>query len=286
LSGATRHCQIRNEFGNIANGRRRIRCLDSIGPAFCAVSRHTHIQNNCRRKIELSNSNPDLIFTPPAIPTVAVMGTHLRFPVNRIFCVGRNYAAHAREMGMEIDRDVPFYFTKSSVSIVESGAIVPYPPGTHDYHHEMELVVAIGKAAFCTSTRDAWDVVFGYACGLDMTRRDLQFRARERGRPWDLGKNFENSAVIGEMVAAGECGRIESGAISLSVNGEIRQLGDISDLIWTVPELISDLSNYYHLLPGDLLYTGTPAGVGPVEPGDRIEGSIERVGEISLSIAS
>lgn len=234
----------------------------------------------------MSKANPKLIFAPPAIPTVAVRETDSRFPVNRIFCVGRNYAAHAREMGMEVDREAPFYFTKSAASIVESGATVPYPPGTSDFHHEIELVVAIGKPAFRIASRDGWEPVFGYACGLDMTRRDLQFRARDKGRPWDLGKNFENSAVIAEIVAASECGRIESGAISLTVNDEPRQEGDISDLIWTVPELIADLSNYYHLLPGDLLYTGTPAGVGPVEPGDRIAGRIEPVGEISLTIAS
>lgn len=233
----------------------------------------------------MSNAHPELILAPPAVPTVPVRGTDLRFPVNRIFCVGRNYEAHAKEMGVAVDREAPFYFIKCASSIVESDATVPYPPGTSNYHHEIELVVAIGTPAFCVAVEDAPEVVFGYACGLDMTRRDLQFEARGKGRPWDLGKNFENSAVISEIVKASECGSIESGEISLSVNEELRQTGNISDLIWTVPELIADLSTYYHLQPGDLLYTGTPAGVGPVEPGDRIAGNIDQVGEIALTIA-
>lgn len=234
----------------------------------------------------MSSIDPKLAFPAPAVPTVAVKGTDQRFPVNRIFCVGRNFAAHAKEMGMEVDRDAPFYFTKSASSIVASGATVPYPPGTSNFHHEVELVVAIGTPAFCVDVEDALQCVFGYAAGLDMTRRDLQFEARSKARPWDLGKNFENSAVISEIVAASESGHIVSGEISLSVNNSIRQAGDISDLIWTVSELIADLSRYYHLQPGDLLYTGTPAGVGPVEPGDHIAGRIHRLAEITLTIAA
>jgi fumarylpyruvate hydrolase len=234
----------------------------------------------------VSDSNSALIFSAPPSPTVPVKGTDLHFPVNRIFCVGRNYEAHAREMGMAVDREAPFYFTKSASSVVASGTTVPYAPGTSNLHHEMELVVALGKPVFCVSEDDATDAIFGYACGLDMTRRDLQFKARDKGRPWDLGKNFENSAVISEIVTVSESGHIQSGNISLSVNEERRQTGDISDLIWSVPELIADLSKYYHLQPGDLLYTGTPAGVGPVEPGDVITGSIDQVGKIELTIAS
>lgn len=233
----------------------------------------------------MNDADADLIFAPPELPTVPVQGSAARFPVNRIFCVGRNYAAHAREMGMAVDREAPFYFTKSAASIVVSGATVPYPPGTSNCHHEMELVVAIDKPAFGIAVEDAAGVIFGYACGLDMTRRDLQIKYREKGRPWDLGKNFENSAVISTIVPIDQSGYIESGHISLSVNDEIRQAGDISDLIWSVPELLADLSRYYHLQPGDLLYTGTPAGVGPVENGDHLAGSIERVGEIELTIA-
>jgi fumarylpyruvate hydrolase len=232
-----------------------------------------------------STAEAKTIFAPPAVTTVAIKGSELRFPVNRIFCVGRNYEAHAKEMGMAVDRESPFYFTKSASSIVESGAIVPYPPGTSNYHHEMELVVAIENPAFRVSVDDASEIIFGYACGLDMTRRDLQLVARDKGRPWDLGKNFEDSAVISEIVTASESGHIKSGDIRLSVNNDLRQSGDISDLIWNVPELIADLSKYYHLQPGDLLYTGTPAGVGPVEPGDVIAGSIDQVGEINFIIA-
>ncbi len=232
------------------------------------------------------NSGPStLVFSAPPSPTVPVKGTDLQFPVNRIFCVARNYEAHAEEMGMAIDREEPFYFIKSASSIVASGATVPYAPGTNNLHHEMELVVALGKPVFCVTEEDANEAIFGYACGLDMTRRDLQFKARDKGRPWDLAKNFENSAVISEIVTVGESGHIQAGDIRLSVNGEQRQSGDVSDLIWSVPELIADLSKYYHLQPGDLLYTGTPAGVGPVEPGDVITGSIDQVGKIELTIA-
>jgi fumarylpyruvate hydrolase len=149
----------------------------------------------------------------------------------------------------------------------------------------MELVVAIGQAGFCVTEENARDLIYGYACGLDMTRRDLQLKARDKGRPWDLGKNFENAAVISSIVVAEQSGHIESGDIRLSVNGDVRQVGDIRDLIWNVPELIADISKYYHLQPGDLLYTGTPAGVGPVEPGDTIKGNIDKVGEIELTIA-
>jgi len=233
----------------------------------------------------VSDNHSGLTFPPPEIPTVAVRGSSLRFPVNRVFCVARNYEEHAREMGMSVDRDAPFYFMKCSCSVVASGATVPYPPGTSNLHHEMELVAAIGRPAFEIGADEALDVVFGYACGLDMTRRDLQFQARDRGRPWDLGKNFENAAVMSEIVEVADCGHIGSGRISLAVNGEARQDGDIRDLIWNVPELIVDLSRFYHLEPGDLLYTGTPAGVGPVEPGDALTGSIEGLGDIALDIA-
>lgn len=233
----------------------------------------------------MSDAHPDFILAAPSQTSVPIKGTDLRFPVNRIFCVGRNYAAHAKEMGMEVDRGEPIYFTKSSYTIAQSGETVPYPPGTSDYHHEMELVVAIGKPAFRIAEDDALSIVLGYACGLDMTRRDLQLAARDKGRPWDLGKNFENAAVMSEIVEVSECGHISSGNIRLTVNGEVRQDGDISDLIWSVPEVISDLSNYYHLEPGDLIYTGTPAGIGPVEPGDSLAGSIDNVGEITFNIA-
>ena len=153
---------------------------------------------------------------------------------------------------MAVDRESPFYFTKSASTIVASGTTVPYPPGTRNYHHEIELVVAIDKPTFCVAVENALEIVFGYACGLDMTRRDLQLEARDKGRPWDLGKNFENSAVISEIITVSQSGHIQSGDIRLSVNGDLRQVGDIRDLIWSVPELIADLSRYYHLQPGGL----------------------------------
>jgi len=234
----------------------------------------------------VSDNHPELIFAPPRATGIPIRGSQSRFPVNRVFCVGRNYLAHAREMGMAEERDAPIYFTKCSAHVVLSGAEVPYPPGTHDYHHEMELVVAVGKPAFRTEVSQALEAVFGYACGLDMTRRDLQYKAVPKGHPWDVGKDFENSAVMAEIVRVAECGHIDSGAIRLSVNGEPRQSGDIGDLMWSVPELIADLSNFYHLQPGDLIYTGTPAGVGPVVPGDHISGSIDRIGEITLTIGA
>ena len=224
-------------------------------------------------------------FAPQATPSVPVLGADELFPVHRIFCVGRNYEAHAKEMGMAVDREAPFYFMKSSSSIVMSGSTIKYPPGTENCHHEMELVVAIGQPAFEISIADAPKIIFGYACGIDLTRRDLQFKARDKGRPWDLGKNFENAAVISPIIRVSDSGYIDSGSIELGVNGDIKQDGDIKDLIWNVPELIADLSRYYHLLPGDLLYTGTPAGVGPIEPGDELTGHIDRVGDISLTIS-
>jgi len=232
----------------------------------------------------MSTKDPALLFEPLSLPTVPVRGTNARFPVNRIFCVGRNYEAHAKEMGMTEARTAPMYFIKDPSCIVESGATVPYPPGTKAYHHEIELVAAIDKPAFRISAGDALEIVFGYACGLDMTRRDLQALARDKGWPWDTGKNFEQSAIISEIVPATDTGHIDSGSITLDVNGELKQSGDISDLIWSVPELIADLSKYYHLQPGDLIYTGTPAGIGPVVPGDHLLGKVEGVGEITLTV--
>lgn len=226
------------------------------------------------------------LFAPPRDALVPIAGDTRLFPIRRIFCVGRNYAAHAREMGVEADRDAPFYFTKSRDAYTPSGATIPYPPGTRDFHYEMELVVALGGSASGASAESALSAVFGYACGLDMTRRDLQQAARLKQRPWDIGKDFENAAVLAPIVPASVCGHIERGAISLKLNGELRQSGDIADLIHSVPAIITHLSHYYHLDAGDLIYTGTPEGVGAVAPGDRIEGAVEGVGEIALSIAA
>ncbi len=223
-------------------------------------------------------------FPPSQTSSVSISGTDERFPVNRIFCVGRNYEAHAAEMGVKVDREAPFYFTKSPSTIVETGAQIPYPPGTQNYHHEIELVVAIGSPCSNVDVPSAHEHIFGYAVGLDMTRRDLQLVAREKGRPWDLGKDFEQSAVISTIVTVEQCGHPERAGISLEVNGDMRQLADISDLIWSVPEIISDLSKFYHLVPGDLIYTGTPAGVGAVQPGDHLHGEVVGIGAVDLSI--
>jgi fumarylpyruvate hydrolase len=222
----------------------------------------------------------------PPTPTLAVRGSDLRLPVNRIFCVGRNYHAHALEMGAPVDKATarPFYFTKTPSTLVESGATVTYPSGTANYHYEMELVVVIGKAGFRVTESDAPAMIYGYAAGLDMTRRDLQLVARDKGRPWDLGKDFEQSAVCSEVVPA--TGVLAEGAITLAVNGETRQRSDLSMLIWNIPEIIADLSGFYHLQPGDVIYTGTPEGVGAVSPGDRITGRIDGVGEVALTVGA
>jgi fumarylpyruvate hydrolase len=221
----------------------------------------------------------------PRIHSLPVRGRRERFPINRLFFVGRNYHAHAVEMGRPVDKsiEVPFYFTKSASTLIESGATVAYPPETQDYQHEMELVLAIGARGFRVSEGDAPKLIYGYACGLDMTRRDLQLAAREKGRPWDLGKDVEESSVVSEIVPKARTVLSEGGLV-MTVNGQLRQKSDLSKLIWGIPELIADLSKFYHLQPGDLIFTGTPEGVGRVGPGDRIEGWIDGVGEISLIV--
>jgi fumarylpyruvate hydrolase len=229
-------------------------------------------------------SNVTLWPAAPA-PSLPVRGHAERAPVNRLFFVGRNYHAHAAEMGRPVDKatSAPFYFTKSPQTLVESGATVPYPAATQDFQHEMELVVVIGAPGFQVSATDAPRLIYGYACGLDMTRRDLQLAAREQGRPWDLGKDVEQSSVVSAIVPMP--GRVlEAGELAMSVNGARRQQSDLSKLIWNVPELIADLSRFYELQPGDLIFTGTPEGVGPVLPGDRIDGHIDWIGEIVLHV--
>lgn len=226
------------------------------------------------------------LFDLPANPSVPVLGEDARFPIRRIFCVGRNYAAHAREMGSEPDREAPFYFTKSPWAVCPSGATVPYPLGTANCHYEMELVVAIGAPAFRVDTADALSAVFGYACGFDMTRRDLQNAAKDQGRPWDFGKDFENAAVVAPITRAAAFGTPGAQTIRLTQNGAVRQDAVISDMIFSVPELIAHLSTYYHLEPGDLIYTGTPAGVGPIAEGDRLVGTIDGLTPVELTIGA
>ena len=225
------------------------------------------------------------LFTPPAIQSLPIRGQTERFPINRIFCVGRNYHAHAVEMGKPVDKSAerPFYFTKSPQSLVQSGATVAYPPGTSNYHFEMELVLAVGKPGFRVSAENAHEVIYGYAAGLDMTRRDLQLVARDKGRPWDLGKDIEQGSVCSEIVPMPGA-VIESGAIALEVNGATKQSSDVDKLIWNIREIIADLSLFYHLQPGDLIYTGTPEGVGAVVSGDRITGRVEGVAEVALNV--
>jgi fumarylpyruvate hydrolase len=230
-------------------------------------------------------SNPAYLWTPPAVASLPVRGRAERLPVNRIFCVGRNYHAHAIEMGRPVDKaaERAFYFIKSPQALVESGATVPYPPETKDYHYEMELVLVIGKPGFRMPAERAHEVIYGYACGLDMTRRDLQLIAREKGRPWDLGKDIEQGAVCSEVVNM-EGVVIEHADLALQVNGQERQHSDVSRLIWSIREIIADLSLYYHLQPGDLIYTGTPEGVGAVVPGDHLVGRIQGVGTVELRV--
>ncbi len=225
------------------------------------------------------------LFPPAPVASLPIEGRSERFPVNRLFFVGRNYHAHAVEMGKPVDKSVerPFYFTKSPSTLVESGATAAYPSETSNFHHEMELVVAIGQPGFRVAAERAHELVYGYACGLDMTRRDLQLVARDKGRPWDLGKDVEGSSVCAPIKPMPGV-VLDKGALSMSVNGQVRQKSDIDKLIWNIRELIADLSLFYHLQPGDVIYTGTPEGVGPVLPGDVIEGSVDGVGTVKLVV--
>ena len=223
------------------------------------------------------------------IPTVPVFGTNQQFPVRHIYCVGRNYAEHAKEMGGDATKEPPFFFCKSADSVfpVVAPAVgtVRYPLATRNYHHEIELVVAIGKRGMQLAAEKANDIVFGYATGLDMTRRDLQNEMREKKRPWDLGKSFAQAAPIAPIHPVALTGLLDRGAIRLDVNGARRQQGDLADMIWDVPHTLAFLSQYYELLPGDLVFTGTPAGVGAVVAGDRLDGHIDGLTPLSIVIA-
>jgi fumarylpyruvate hydrolase len=224
------------------------------------------------------------VFSPPALPSVPVKGTHERFPVHRIYCVGRNYAAHAREMGKDPEREAPFFFTKPADAIVENGASIPYPSRTASLHHEVELVVALGKGGKDIPVSEALQCVYGYAVGNDFTRRDLQNEAKDKGRPWDTAKGFDRAAPITAITPASVSGHVAKGRIWLKVNGELRQQGDLAELIWSVPEVIAELSTLFELQAGDLIYTGTPAGVGAVKSGDRIEGGVEGLDTLVTTI--
>lgn len=223
-------------------------------------------------------------FAPPMAPTVEIDGAAARFPVHRIYCVGRNYAAHAREMGMDPEREPPFFFAKPADAVTANGAAVPYPPRTSNLHHEIELVVAIGEGGRDIPVGNALAHVFGYAVGNDLTRRDLQFAAREKGQPWDVSKGFDHSAPMTAIRRASEVGHPSRGAIWLEVNGESRQRADLCEMIWNVPEILSELSALFELKPGDLVFTGTPAGVGPVVRGDSLVGGIEGLDTLRTTI--
>jgi fumarylpyruvate hydrolase len=219
-------------------------------------------------------------------PSLPVEGTDARFPVGRIYCVGRNYAEHAREMGHDPDREPPFFFMKAANSIVPSGSTISYPVGTKDVHHEIEMVVAIARGGKNIPVEKALEHVFGYGVGLDMTRRDIQGEAKKMGRPWEMGKSFDESAPLSALQPASKIGHPAKGAIWLKVNGQVKQQGDLAMQIWTVPEQINYLSNLITLQPGDLIFSGTPAGVGPIKPGDRLEGHVDGVGELAVSYRS
>nr|UOZ96307.1 Fumarylpyruvate hydrolase [Cupriavidus sp.] len=223
------------------------------------------------------------LFPPSSQPVLPVRGRKEVVPVHRIYCIGRNYEAHAVEMGHDPSKEPPFFFQKNPDSLVVGGDF-PYPPQSQDVHHEVEMVVAIGKSGSNIPVDKALEYVLGYAVGLDMTCRDLQTEAKKLGRPWEPGKSFEYSAPCSELVLAADIGHPSEGEIHLKVNGEIRQKGDLNQLIWKVPELVSVMSNFYHLQPGDLIFTGTPAGIGPVHKGDSLECFLKPVGGLSLKV--
>lgn len=223
------------------------------------------------------------VFEPPPRPQLRVAGASARFPLRRVYCVGQNYRAHAIEMGGDPQRTPPFFFGKPPDAVTHARSI-PYPPRTADLHHEIELVVALGRGGRDIPATSALDHVFAYAVGVDLTRRDLQADAKRAGQPWETAKGFDFSAPVSELSRISEVGHPGAGAITLAVNGALRQQGDLRDMIWSVPEIISELSTYFRLAPGDLLFTGTPAGVGPVQPGDRVTGHVEGVGVLEFTL--
>ncbi len=224
------------------------------------------------------------VITPPQRPSLAIVDSEDRFAVRRIYCVGRNYAEHAREMGHDPDRDPPFFFQKSPDNLLEAGMDFPYPTRSSNVHFEIELVVALGTGGSSIAAANALDHIYGYAVGLDMTRRDLQGEAKKLGRPWEVGKAFDHSAPCSALVPAQRIGHPNSGRIWLDVNGETRQQGDLKDLIWNVPETIEHLSQLFELAPGDLIFTGTPAGVGPCQVGDELHGGVDGLAELSVKV--
>jgi fumarylpyruvate hydrolase len=224
------------------------------------------------------------VFAPHPLPTLPIRGSDKVFPVHRIYCVGRNYAEHAIEMGHDPSREAPFFFQKNPDTLVQSGGTFPYPDASKDVHHELEMVVALKSGGKDIALDQALGHVFGYAVGLDMTRRDLQGEAKKLGRPWEVGKAFESAAPCSEIVPASAIGHPAQGAVWLKVNGQERQKGDLNQLIWKVPEMIAYLSGLFELRAGDLIFSGTPAGVGPVKRGDVLHGGVEGVGELKVTV--
>ena len=232
----------------------------------------------------MSSSNTNYVFAPPATVSVGVVGESARYPVRRIYCVGRNYAEHAREMGHDPDRELPFFFQKNPDNLVLDNKDFPYPTMTSNLHHEIELVVAMGQGGRDIQAANALSHVYGYALGIDLTRRDLQNEAKKTGRPWEIGKAFEHSAPMTDITPAAKSGHLSKGAIWLKVNGEVRQQSDLTQLIWNIPDIIAHLSAIFELRAGDLIMTGTPAGVAAVKPGDVMEGFCEGVGTIITKV--
>jgi len=226
------------------------------------------------------------VITPAEQASLAVAGSDKRFPVRRVYCVGRNYAEHAREMGHDPDRDPPFFFSKPADAIVPAEGTIEYPPQTDDFHYEIELIVAIGKGGKNIPVAQALEHVWGYSVGIDLTRRDLQAVAKKMGRPWEWAKGFDVSGPSTPLKPASEVGHPATGRIWLSVNGDVRQQGDLSELIWSVPEVISYISESMALQPGDLIFTGTPAGVGAIRPGDVVTGGVDGVGSFEMKVGN
>jgi fumarylpyruvate hydrolase len=234
--------------------------------------------------MNVQDTHARFAFAPAPVPAVPIKGSDKLFPVHRIYCVGRNYAEHAIEMGHDPNREAPFFFQKNPDTLVPNGGVFPYPDASKDVHHELEMVVALQSGGKNIPVEKALDCVFGYAVGLDMTRRDLQGEAKKAGRPWEVGKAFEAAAPCSEIVPASAIGHPSKGGVWLKVNGAVKQKGDLDQLIWKVPEMIAYLSSLFELKAGDLIYSGTPAGVGPVQRGDVLEGGVDGVGELKITV--